>query len=126
MGKLLKYLFPLIFVAFFWNCTDKVLAPGSEESVADAVSGVAAYHSGISTQESEFSLPRQVSIGNTQNIQGAPRRTGGAHRSSVEFTRAGKVFNAGIRYFVQTRSVITHSSMMEPAFRLIRLGRLII
>lgn len=126
MGKLLKYLFPLIFVAFFWSCTDKFMSPVSEESVADAVLSEAAYHSAISTQESEFSLPRQVSIGNTQNIQGAPRRTGGAHRSSIEFTKSGKIFNAGIRYCVQTKSVITHSSMMEPAFRLICLGKLII
>ena len=126
MGKLFKYILPLLFVAFFWNCADKAVSSVSEETAVNPVLSEAAYKAEISAQELEFCLPRQVSVGNTQNIQSAPRRTGVSHRSSIEFTKSGKVFNAGIRYFIQKKTVIIHSSMLEPAFRLICLGKLII
>ena len=126
MGRLLKYILTLLLVAFFWNCADKAVSSVLEESGADFVLSEAAYKVEISAQESGFCLPRQVSIGNTQNIQSASRRTSVSHRNSVEFAKSGKVFNAGIRYFIQKKTLIIHSSMLDPAFRLICLGKLII
>jgi hypothetical protein len=46
--------------------------------------------------------------------------------SRAEFAKSGKVVNAGLRYVTQTKSIILHSSLIEPAHKLIYLGKLII
>ena len=127
MKKLLKYLLPLIVAAAFWNLADT----GHESSVSEEA--VACMHidqtsrqSDISETQHEFCLPRHVSFGNTQRVQNAPRRTAGFNRNNLEFAKSGKVINAGLRFFTQQKSIIIHSSLIEPAFRLLYLGKLII
>lgn len=127
MKKLLKYLIPLIIAAAFWNCADaKNELPVSEEAAACMHIGETSRQSDISEAQHEFCLPRQVSFGNTQRVQNAPRRTAGTHRNNLEFAKSGKVVNAGLRFFIQQKSIIVHSSLIEPAFRLLYLGKLII
>ena len=127
MKKLLKYLIPLILAAAFWNFPDTTHeSPVSEEVATCMHIGETSRQSDISETQHEFCLPRQVSFGNTQRVQNAPRRTTGTHRNNIEFSKSGKVVNAGLRFFIQQKSIIVHSSLIEPAFRLLYLGKLII
>ncbi len=125
MKTLLKYLLSVVAVLVFWNCVgaspDVAEDPSSSMSFEEA-----ACQTDISESQSELCLPRQASFANSQRVQTSARRTSGAGRSNIEFTKSGKVINADIRYFIQNKSVIVHSSLMEPAHRLLCLGRLII
>lgn len=126
MKKLLKYLLPVIAVLAFWNCMDAPVRSAAEEvSVAMSLEE-AAYQTTISDPESELCLPRQVSSANFHRVQSTARRTGGACRNNIEFIKAGKMVNADIKYSVQIKDIIIHSSLIEPAHRLLCLGRLII
>ncbi len=126
MKKLLKYLLPVIVAFAFWNCEERYVSTVAEE-VSEVMSlSETSCQTEISESESELCLPRQVSFAGSHRVQSAPRRTTGTHRNNLEFTKSGKVINAGIRYFVQRKSIIIHSSLVEPSFRLLSLGKLII
>ena len=112
-------------VAVFWNCKDETLSAVPqpydvqtiEESVCDNV---------ISASESELCLPRQVCYSNPSGVRTTARRTTGYGRINVEFAKSGKMINAGLRYSIQTKSILIHSSLMNPAQKLLYLGVLII
>ena len=126
MKKMLRCLLPVIMAAVFWNCADKSVSSVQEVAPADLSVMASACQTGISSADSEFCLPNQVSFSNSHRVQTAPRRTTGTHRSNLEFSKSGKVVNACLRYSVQKRSVTVHSSLMEPSHRLLYLGKLII
>ena len=126
MGKLFKYLLPVLAAVVFWNCAENPANPVSDESVADISLIEVACQSSLSSTDHEFCPPRQVSFANAQRVQNAPRRTSGVQRSNLEFTKSGKVINAVLRYFIQRKSVIIHSSLIEPSHRLLCLCKLII
>ena len=63
--------------------------------------------------------------GTNTNVQNAVRRTNTVQRSSLEFAKAGKIVNAGIKYLTIS-TIIFQSALYEPASRLSALGRLII
>jgi hypothetical protein len=96
------------------------------EDVADMVLEKAISGTDLSQSDHQFSLPRQTSFANSQRAQGSVRRTNSVHRNNTEFAKSGKVVNAGLRYVTQTKSIILHSSLIEPAHKLIYLGKLII
>ena len=54
------------------------------------------------------------------------RDKGGTQRNNVEFTKSGRIINAGIIYSVQRKSITVLYSHVEPAHRLLCLGKLII
>lgn len=126
MKKMLRYLLPVIMAAVFWNCADKSVSSVQEVAPADLSVMASACQTGISSTDMEFCLPSQVSFANSQRVQSAPRRTASTHRNGLEFAKSGKVFNACLKYSVQRRSIIVHSSMIEPSHRLLSLGKLII
>lgn len=126
MKRVLKYLLPVIAVLVFWNCMDAPVSAVTAEVHSAASFEDTAFHTYISESESELCLPRQVSFANSQRVQTAVRRTAGAGRNNIEFTRSGKIINADVRYFVQRKSILIHSSLIEPAHRLLYLGKLII
>lgn len=126
MKKLLKYLLFFLAAALLWGGTDKDIPSVTAEDVADMVMEKAISGTDISQSDHEFSLPRQTSFANSQRAQSSVRRTNSVHRSNTEFTKSGKVVNAGLRYVTQTKSIILHSSLIEPAHKLIYLGKLII
>lgn len=126
MRKLLKYLLPLIVAAAFWNSADDTSSPVRMMQAEDVIVDDAANHMEISAEESEFFLPRPTSFTNAQRVQSTARRTTGAQRNNIEFAKSGKVVNAGLRYFTQKKSLIIHSTLLEPAHRLLHLGKLII
>lgn len=126
MKNLLKYLLFFLVAATFVNCTDKSVSSVSDETEAGMSLIESLNHTNISASDSELCIPRQEQIVNSQRIQSTTRRTNHVHRSSAVFAKSGKVMNAGLRYFVQQKSIIIHSTLMEPTHRLLSLGKLII
>lgn len=126
MKKLLKYLLFFLAAAVLWGAADKEMSSVTAEDVADMVLEKAISGTDISQSDHEFSLPRQTSFANSQRAQSSVRRTNSVHRNNTEFAKSGKVVNAGLRYVTQTKSIILHSSLIEPAHKLIYLGKLII
>ena len=126
MRKLFKYLLPVLVAVVFWNCAENPVNPVSEESVADIYLIDAACQSSLSSTDHEFCPPRQVSFANAQRVQSTPRRTTGAHRNNLEFTKSGRIINACLTYDIQRKSIFIHSSRIEPTHRLLYLGKLII
>lgn len=126
MKKLLKYLLFFLAAAVLWGEADKDMSSVTAEDVADIVMEKAISGTDISQSDHEFSLPRQTSFANSQRAQSSVRRTNSVHRNNTEFAKSGKVVNAGLRYVTQTKSIILHSSLIEPAHKLIYLGKLII
>ena len=126
MKKLLKYLLFFLAAAVLWGEADKEMSSVTAEDVADIVMEKAISGTDISQSDHEFSLPRQTLFANSQRAQSSVRRTNSVHRNNTEFAKSGKVVNAGLRYVTQTKSIILHSSLIEPAHKLIYLGKLII
>ena len=126
MKKLLKYLLFFLAAAVLWGTADKEMSSVTAEDVADMVLEKAISSMDLSQSDHQFSLPRQTSFANSQRAQSSVRRTNSVHRNNTEFAKSGKVVNAGLRYVTQTKSIIIHSSLIEPAHKLIYLGKLII
>ena len=126
MGKILKYLLPFIVGFLFWGSAE------DEVHVADQVCDMAfdadasQYQQSLSEPFHDVCLPRQISISGPARVQNTARKTGGVQRTGLEFTKSGKVFNAGVRYFIQNNRILSHSSLTEPGTMLISLKRLII
>lgn len=125
MKRLLKYLFPVIAVLALWNCMSTSVSADTEDTAVMSFEETVC-QSAISESQSELCLPRQISVASCQRIQSGMRRTVGSGRNNIEFTKSGKIINADIRYFVQKKSIIIHSSLIEPSHRLLYLGKLII
>ena len=111
--------------AAFLGCMDERESVASSGAVADMTFG-AETQAAISASEYDFLIPRPTSFASAQRVQGSARRTGSFQRNNLEFAKSGKVINAGLRYFIQRKSLIVHSSLIEPAHRLLYLGKLII
>ena len=126
MKKQLKYLLFFLAAAVLWGAADKEMSSVTAEDVADMVLEKAISSMDLSQSDHQFSLPRQTSFANSQRAQSSVRRTNSVHRNNTEFAKSGKVVNAGLRYVTQTKSIILHSSLIEPAHKLIYLGKLII
>ena len=126
MKKLLKYLLFFLAAAVLWGEADKEMSSVTAEDVADMVLEKAISSTDLSQSDHQFSLPRQTSFANSQRAQSSVRRTNSVHRNNTEFAKSGKVVNAGLRYVTQTKSILLHSSLIEPAHKLIYLGKLII
>ncbi len=126
MRKLLKYLFIFIAAAVFWDRAGACVSAAETDTGTDTSVCESVIYTTISASDSELCPPRQVSLTNTVRVQSTARRTNGVQRNNLEFTKAGKVINTGQRYFIQKKSIITHSSLIEPAHKLLYLGKLII
>ena len=125
MRKLLKYLLPFMVFAVFSYSTD-ASEPETMEDFLKEYAVDAASQDSVSPTETELCLPRQISVANTLRVQNTARRANCSLRTSLEFTKSGKVINAGLRYCIQRKSILIHSSMTEPSSILLSLGKLII
>ena len=126
MKKLLKYLVFFFVAVAFWGSADKDVSSVPIEDIADMSIADVSSHADFSPTDHQFSLPRQTSFANSQRAQSSVRRTNSVHRNNTEFAKSGKVENAGLRFSIQAKSIIIHSSLIEPAHKLIYLGKLII
>lgn len=125
MLKILKYLLPLFVVAAICGGTEDRVADVHEDFMSEVSLDAVGCQNSISETESDLCLPRQITSGTNTNVQNAVRRTNGAQRSSLEFAKAGKIINTGIKYLT-TNIILFRSALYEPASRLSALGRLII
>jgi hypothetical protein len=125
MWKILKYLLPLFVVAAICGSTEDRVADVHEDFMSEVSLDAVGCQNSISETESYLCLPRQITSGTNTNVQNAVRRTNGAQRSSLEFAKAGKIINTGIKYLT-TNIILFRSALYEPASRLSALGRLII
>ena len=128
MKKLLKYLLPIIFFAVISHSMEGSVTDISLEDFKTVEESLTAQQCTITDADngSEFCLPRQISTANTLRAHNSLKRTSGAHRIHTEFIASGKVINAGLRLFIQKKSIITRSSLADPSCRLLALGKLII
>ena len=124
--KSLKVLFLFIVTFVFLDGAESVSCAASLESKGDVPMEIAVCSHGISAADSELCLPRQVSFAGPLRVQSGARRTGGVQRTGLEFAKAGKIINSGIRYYIQKKALINHSSLTEPMHVLLSQGKLII
>lgn len=127
MKNLLKYLIlGIVALAFYHGVQgdSSVIEKNSYLDIRHDFS--AAGITSISTPESDFCIPRQVSSVNAPRLQNNGRRHETSHRHNVVFMKAGKTINAGVKYIVQKQSILVHSSLIRPSNRLLYIGRLII
>ena len=80
----------------------------------------------ITTPKTDICIPRQVSTVTIPRLQSNSNRHETSHRQKHEVVKSGKTINSILRYVVQKKSLIIHSSLMEPANKLVSLCRLII
>ena len=126
MKRCLTYLLPLFLVALFWNYKDRLISTAPDElSPLHIMSGTLSDNV-ISASESEFCIARQISYASPSRIQTSSRRTNSYSRISSAFAKSGKLINPRLRYFIQTKFISIHSSLIEPAQKLLYLGKLII
>ena len=126
MKRWLTYLLPLIIVALYWNYKDNLISSSPEKlSPVHAISETLCDNV-IYAAESELCLARQISYTGLSRIQTSARRTSSYSRVHFEFAKSGKLINTGLRYFIQAKSILIHSSRIEPAHKLLYLGKLII
>lgn len=126
MKRWLKYLLPLVVGVAFWNSTDELSSKTSEELSATQAIGETVCDNIISASESELCLPRQISNASSSRVQTTTRRAAGFNRINVEFVKSDRRIHVGFGYFRQRNSQLLHSSLMEPAHKLLYLGKLII
>ena len=126
MINILKYLLLFIVTAVFWDRADAFASAADKDAEIVFPAEESVFHTKISASDSELSPPHHVSITNSVQVQSTARRTNGIQRNKAEFTKCGKVINSIQRYFIQKKSIITHSSLIEPAQKLLYLGKLII
>ena len=125
MRNLLKYML-LIMVAAVFGHADLSACSEPETTAAEMAVYAVTSDANISAADSELCLPRQVSFSSGIRVQSTARRTNCAQRNNLEFAKSGKIINAGQQYFIQRKSIIVHSSLIEPAHKLLYLGKLII
>ena len=125
MWKILKYLLPLLVAAAICGGTGDRVPDIHEDFMSEVSLDAVGCQNSISETESDLCLPRQITSGTNTNVQNAVRRTNTAQRSSLEFAKAGKIINTGIKYLT-TNIILFRSTLYEPASRLSTLGRLII
>ena len=125
MWKILKYLLPLFVFAAICGSTEDRVADVHEDFMSEVSLDAVGCQNSISETESDLCLPRQITSGTNTNVQNAVRRTTSVQRNSLEFAKAGKIINAGIKYLT-TNIILYRSALYEPASRLSVLGRLII
>ncbi len=126
MKYLLKYLFLAITALLLWNCPGESESAVSEERHLPSALAGSVYHADISAPLAELCLPSQANLSGAQRVHNTSRRTNCTHRSNSEFAKSSRGFNAGLIYHIQKKSIIVHSSHIDPANRLLCLGQLII
>ena len=125
--SLLKYLFSFLLVVLaFWGGADRSYSMASEGLADDYSSVVASYYSDFSASDSDLYFPPRTYTANAYRLHGSAKRTNFTHKSNCEYIKAGRIISAGEASFIHKESLNIRTSFIEPAQRLIGLGKLII
>ena len=126
MQRMFKYILVFIFAAAIWSGADEVVVDLSPEMFAELAIDDLYPQTTFSDYESEPLLPRQITSSSAHQAPVVVRKVGGVQKTNLEFTKSGKLINAGVRYFLQNHYRILRSSKADPGLMLHSLGRLII
>lgn len=126
MQRIFKYILVMIIAAAVWSGADEAVADLSPEMLAELALDDLHPQTSFSDYESEPLLPRQITSSTTNHAPVVVRKMGGIQKTKLEFTKSGKLINAGVRYLRQNQYIILRSSKADPGQMLHTLGRLII
>jgi hypothetical protein len=126
MQRIFKYILVMIIAAAVWSGADEAVADLSPEMLAELALDDLHPQTSFSDYESEPLLPRQITSSTTNHAPVVVRKIGGIQKTKLEFTKSGKLINAGVRYLRQNQYIILRSSKADPGQMLHTLGRLII
>lgn len=126
MKNRFAYLIIFFMSAVLFNAAERHDAFSDEDHAGGFVMETVTSSTFISDTDSDFCPPRQISSINSVRLSSTSRRVLGSQRHNLEFVKAGKLINTGIRYFIQKSFINVHSSVTGQAHRLASLGRLII
>lgn len=126
MQRIFKYILVMIIAAAVWSGADEAVADLSPEMLVEMAIDDLHPQTSFSDYESEPLLPRQITSSTANHAPVVVRKIGGFQKTKLEFTKSGKLINAGVQYFIQNQYVILRSSKADPAHMLLCLGRLII
>lgn len=126
MQRLFKYLLVMIIAVAVWSGADEAFADLSPEMLAELALDDLHPQTSFSDYESEPLLPRQITSSTTYHAPVVVRKISGIQKTNLEFTKSGKLINAGVQYLIQNQYIILRSSKADPGQMLHSLGRLII
>ena len=116
MKRLLKYLLLAITILAF-DSGAKEAFPAQKEIDSFTL---------MSVDSADIGTPCQASTVASPRLQGNARRQVNSQRQNHELVKSRQSINSWIRYLAQKRSAISHSSLVEPALKLVRLCKFII
>ena len=127
MKNLLKYLLlSIVTLAFHMGAKADLFAHEDVQEYDCAGAYTTSLNVSITSPKTDICIPRQVSTVTVPRLQSNSNRHETGHRQNYEVVKSGKTINSCLRYCVQKKSLIIHSSLMEPANKLVSLCRLII
>jgi hypothetical protein len=141
MKNWLKYLLvSIVALAFYNGAGEHLVAERCSSEAIENTSGIEnVYNSSVCTNlsspDSDFCAPRpEPSVTaprpapnvSSSRMQSNGRRHESSSRQNFEIVKSGKTINSGIRYVLQKQSIFSHSTLIEPASRLVCLCRFII
>ena len=127
MKNLLKYLLlSLVALVFYMGAKSDLFAHEDVQEYDYASVYTTSLNVSITSTKTDICIPRQVSTVTVPRLQSNSNRHETSHRQNHEVVKSGKTINSILRYVVQKQSLIIHSSLMEPANKLVSLCRLII
>ena len=133
LKNILRYLFPLLIVAIALLCNVEECHSVAVEDTAE----VLACDDTPETLDSQELLepfahpagllfPRRVAGASAVRLQGFAKRSANGYKNNLEFLKAGKVVNAGVRSYIREESLNIHYLFIKPTRRLIGFGKLLI
>ena len=122
MKNILRYFVPFLTLAFAFICVANKLDSAVAESRTNE------YYSDFSTPDSDLYLPPRTYSAPAHRLHGTAKRINSSHKhkSNSEYIKAGRVISAAGDGFNYKQSLNIRTSFIEPAQRLISLGKLII
>lgn len=129
MKNILRYFVPFLTLAFAFICVaNKLDSAVAESRTNECASEILSYYSDISTPESDLYLPPRTYSAPVHRLHGTAKRINSSHKhkSNSEYIKAGRVISAAGDGFNYKKSLNIRTSFIEPAQRLISLGKLII
>ena len=126
MQRIFKYILVFIFAAAIWSGADEAVVDLSPEMFAELAIDDLHPQTTFSDYESEPLLPRQITSSSAHQAPVVVRKVGGVQKTNLEFTKSGKLINAGVQYSLQNNHIVLRSSKADPGHMLHSLGRLII
>ena len=120
MKKVVKYIILSVLALAFYDSTR------AKEGYAEDIFHCDIQNACLSSPDVDLCIPRPVSSVNSVHMQNNNGRSENSHRNNEECFKSGKTVNSGIRYIAQRKSLLFHSSHIEPTYTQVLLCRFLI